>query len=149
VRQTEGRETGNLLTFRNLCRNLVRCQPAHSTHTKLHRTWSHQISRTEMNTESMEQSIPEKLINNHSASQEILRLLWNPKVHYRVPKSPPLVPIVNQVNPFHTLYTSFFNNHSNILPSTSRSVTCLFPSGFPTNILSNYISDVLLAYYEP
>jgi hypothetical protein len=52
----------------------------------------------------------------HPAGQVILRLLWNPKVHYRVYNSPPLVPILS-----HILTNYFFNiQHNIILPSTPR-----------------------------
>jgi len=67
----------------------------------------------------MEQN-PSGEVNSHSHSQEILRLVWNPKVHCRVHKSPPPVCILSQMHPIHTFSPCLFKVRSNIIISTFR-----------------------------
>ena len=60
--------------------------------------------------------------NRFSASQEISRILWSPKVHHRVHKCLPIVIILSQINPVHTPTSYFLNTHlSIILPSAPGS----------------------------
>jgi len=74
-----------------------------------------------------------------SVSQEIPRISWNPKVHYRIHKCPPPVPILSQLDPVHTPHHTSWRS-TLILSSHLRLglPRGLLPSGFPTKTL--YVS---------
>ena len=84
-------------------------------------------------TYSMVQS-PSWAANWFAASQEITRILRNPKVHYRTHKRPPPVSVLGQPNPVHIptslRFILMLSTHLRLgLPSG------LLPSGFPTKTL--------------
>jgi hypothetical protein len=75
---------------------------------------------------------------SRSVTQELSNILWNPKVRCHVHKSPPLVPILSQMDPAHTALSYFSKIHFNIILHLRLGL----PSGlvpFHTKILYTFL----------
>ena len=96
-------------------------------------TWT--INLNTLLTYSMGQS-PSWEANQYSARQEILRTVWNPKVHYCIHTCLPPAPILSQLNPVNVPTSHFLKIHLNIIlpsmPGSSKwSVSFRFPHQNP------------------
>jgi hypothetical protein len=82
---------------------------------------------------------PSSEVASCAATHEIANIFRNPKIHYRVHKIPPLVPILSQIDPVHTnpshlRFTLILSTHLSLcLPRG------ILPSGFPINILCSFL----------
>jgi hypothetical protein len=88
---------------------------------------------------SMEQS-PSWEAKMSSTTEEFPGILWNPKVHYHLHKSPPPVPILSQIDPVHAPIQPLEN--SILILSSNLHLGLLssrLPSGLPTKPLNAHL----------
>ena len=86
------------------------------------------------------QKSPSWEANRFSARQEIPRILWNQMFHYRTHNSPPLAPILSQLNPVKNPTSHFLKIHLHIiLPSTPGSPKWPLSPRFPTKTQHTFL----------
>jgi hypothetical protein len=82
---------------------------------------------------------------NWAATQELPSFSWNPKVQYRIHKSPPLVPILGHIYPIHTTPSHPISLRSTLILSTHLHLCLssgLLPSGFRRRSSSCFVTFI-------
>jgi hypothetical protein len=85
-------------------------------------------------------------------AQKCPNILWNMKIRYRFHKSPPLIPILSQINLVHTIPPHPISLRSILILSSHLHLVLpsgLFPSGFPTKILYAFLFSSHSCYMSP
>ena len=114
----------------------------------MHRLWRILYKRTYLLNYTMQRS-SSWVANRFSANQEIPRILWKPKVHYRHHKCPPPFPTLSQIDPVNTPTFHFLKIHLNIiLPSIPWSPKWALSFRFPHQ-QSVYASPLSHMRYMP
>jgi len=77
------------------------------------------IKSTYLLTYSMHQS-PSLEANRFQLVKKFPIFLWNPKLHYRIHKCPPSVPLLSLIDPIHAPTSHLLKIHLNITPNVIK-----------------------------